>query len=106
MVSTPPPSAPGCPGCPVLDVSSTGFSVIAAQSYSIGNLVDVSIEYGDQGHSGQVSIQSIRELSPGRIRYGLHCAEAKAAPGNLAQGLQQLSVQVQRAQLRRMAGVA
>ena len=92
------------PGCWVLDVSSTGFSVIAAESYSIGNVVDVSIEYGDQSHSGKVSIQSIRELSPGRIRYGLHCTEAMALPGSLAQGLQQMSVQIQRAQLRRMAG--
>jgi len=91
-------------GCPVLDVSTTGFSVIAAEDYSIGNLVDASIEFEDQSYSGKLSIQSVRELSPGRIRYGLHCSEAKTSPGDLAKGLQRMSLQIQRAQLRRLAG--
>ena len=91
-------------GCRVLDVSSTGFAVVASQRYSVGKILDATIGYEGKSYNGKLSVQSVRELSPGRIRYGLHCTEAKKTPGNLAQGLQQMSIQIQRAQLRRLAG--
>lgn len=93
-------------GCQVLDVSTTGFSVIAAERYSVGNVVDGVIEYDNEHYSGRLSIQSVRELSRGRIRYGLHCTAGRNAPGNLAKGLQQMSVKIQRTQLARLAGRA
>lgn len=89
--------------CAVLDVSATGFSVIAAEQYSIGTLVNTSIEHEGQTCIGNVSVQSIRPLDKGWIRYGLHCADAKKSGDNLAKGLQQLSIKVQREQLRRLA---
>ncbi|MCH7808162.1 MAG: hypothetical protein IIB60_02955 [Planctomycetes bacterium] len=89
--------------CAVLDVSATGFSVIAAKHYGIGTLVNTSIEHEGQTCIGNVSVQSVRPLEKGWIRYGLHCADAKKSDDNLAEGLQQLSIQVQREQLRRLA---
>ncbi len=89
--------------CLVVDVGVTGFGVIAKEHYSIGNQVDASIEYEGQKYTGNVCIQSVRELGEGRIRYGLQCASAKTSQGNLTKGLQNMSVKIQREQLRRLA---
>lgn len=91
-------------GCSILDVSITGFSVIATENYSVGEIVDASIEHDGQTYTGKICVQSVRELGKERIRYGLHCADEKKSPGNLAKGLQQMSISVQREQLRRRAG--
>ncbi|MHC4770016.1 MAG: hypothetical protein ACYTEI_15105 [Planctomycetota bacterium] len=70
-------------GCPLLDVSSVGFAV----------------EY-----HGKARIQSIRELSGGRYRYGVHSIQDKASGGDLRKGQQLISASVEREQLRRLAG--
>ncbi|MCP4590836.1 MAG: hypothetical protein GY842_08825 [bacterium] len=90
--------------CPVVDVSALGFSVIAPTQYDSGNVVSASMKYDDQTYAGEVSVQSVRELSKGRIRYGLLCADAKTSQDNLANGLRKMSVKIQREQLRRLAG--
>ena len=89
--------------CLVVDVGVTGFGVIAKEHYSIGNQVDASIEYEGQKYTGNVCIQSFRELCEGRIRYGLQCASAKTSQDNLTKGLQNMSVKIQQEQLRRLA---
>ena len=91
--------------CPLLDVSSTGFSVIAGETYEIGRIVDAVLRYDGKEHKGKVSIQSTRQLSEGRIRYGVSCVkDAKQPSANMAAGLQHMSVSLQREQLRRLAG--
>ena len=90
--------------CPLLDVSCTGFSVVSSLEHSIGNVLEAELSYQDQDYKGKVSIQSIRELSKGRIRYGVHCVESKAAAGNMPRGLQQMTLALQSEQLRRLAG--
>lgn len=90
--------------CPLLDVSCTGFSVVSSRSYAIGNIVEAVLSYQGEDYVGNVSVQSIRELSKGRIRYGLHCVESKGAAGNMPQCLQVMTISLQSEQLRRLAG--
>ena len=90
--------------CPLLDISSTGFSLIAGETYEIGNIVDAVVRYDGKEHKGTVCVQSIRPLSEGRIRYGLHCVnDPKQPSGGMSTGLQHVSLSLQREQLRRLA---
>lgn len=89
--------------CPLLDVSCTGFSVISSRNYAIGSIVEATLIHQGEEYRGKVSVQSIRELSKGRIRYGLLCVEHRASTGNMLQGLQDMTVSLQSGQLRRLA---
>ena len=89
--------------CRVLDVSRTGLSVVSEESYTVGNVVNVSIVEDGQTYTGNVCVQSVRDLGQGRTRYGLHCVSDQKAPGTLADGLQRASMRFQREQLRRIA---
>ena len=92
--------------CPLLDVSCTGFSLVSNREHAIGNVVEAVFSYEGQEYQGKVAVQSIRELSKGRIRYGVHCVESKAAVGNMPRGLQKITLALQSEQLRRLAGTA
>lgn len=88
--------------CPVLDISSTGFAVIATDRYQVGERIAASMNFDDIETEGDVCIQSVRELSDGRYRYGLHCASKGS--GDMANKMPRISMAVQRRQLRRMSG--
>ncbi len=90
--------------CRVLDISRTGLSVVSEEGYTIGNVVDVSIVEDGQTYTGNVCVQSVRDLGKGRTRYGLHCVSDQKTQGTLAEGLQRASMRIQREQLRRLAG--
>ncbi|HMN41827.1 MAG TPA: hypothetical protein PKE29_13360 [Phycisphaerales bacterium] len=89
---------------PVNDVSATGFSIVSGSEYTVGTSVPVTMVHEGKKYTGTACVQSIRELQPGKNRYGLFCLSGKVGGGNLAQGLAQISMAMQRAQLRRMAG--
>ena len=89
--------------CPVVDVSATGFAVIAARQYKAADIVTATVRFESKTFSGQGRIESIRELEVGRIRYGLHCVDAKSTDETLRKGLQRISAAVQRQHLRRLA---
>ena len=89
--------------CAVLDVSATGFAVIAAKQRNIGDVVDTIVRSGDENFSGQGRIESVRESNCGRFRYGLHCVDAMPKGEALRIGLQKISAAVQRQHLRRLA---
>ncbi len=90
--------------CPLLDVSRTGFSVVARQSYDLGSFVNAALRYENHQYRDRVCVQSIRDLSRGRIRYGLHCVGKNRHAGGTPRGLHQISVSLEREQLRRVAG--
>ena len=89
--------------CPVVDVSATGFAVIAAEQYMATDIVEATIRFEGETFSGRGRIESVRELSAGRIRYGLHCVDGKSTDETLSKGLQQISAAVQRQHLRRLS---
>ncbi len=90
--------------CPLLDVSCTGFSVISSRNYAFGSLVEATLIYQGEEYNDTVCVQSIRELSKGRIRYGLRCLEDRASAGNLPIGLRRMTVVLESEQLRRLTG--
>lgn len=91
--------------CPLLDVSSTGFSVIAGDTHQIGSIVGAVLRYDGKEYRGEVCVQSIQDLGEGRIRYGLHCVENnKQSSLDMSAGLQNMNLALQREQLRRLAG--
>ena len=88
--------------CPVVDVSATGFAVVASQRYRTATVVDATVHYAGIASSGKGRIESVRELEPGRIRFGLHCISDKETGGTLQAGLQKIWTSVQRQHLRRL----
>ena len=89
--------------CQVVDVSATGFAVIAAKQFKTADIVTATVRFESEMFSGQGRIESIRELEVGRFRYGLHCVDGKSTDETLHKGLQQISATVQRQHLRRLA---
>ena len=89
--------------CRLLDVSSIGFSVFATNKHAIGTTLDAGLFHHGNSYTGQVCIQSVRDLDDGRIRYGLHCVDDKQGGANLEQGLRKMTMDIQRKQLRRLS---
>lgn len=91
------------PECPLTDVSATGFSVISGGNHGYGAVVAVEVEYERTKYAGRARVQSIKPLTPGRMRYGLLCLPSDG-PRSLLVGMQRISAAVQRQQLRRRSG--
>jgi hypothetical protein len=92
--------------CQLLDVSVTGFAVMATKMHGIGATVDATLYFDGKEFPGKARIQSIREMEQGRVRYGLHGLRKSEGGGELLRGMETLSAAVQRIQLRRVAGVS
>lgn len=90
--------------CVTLDVSAKGFAALAKTKHTIGAILDVDLRYEGQRFAGKVCVQSIKKRGENLNRYGLRCVKEKNAESNLAQGLWQMSMTLQRQQLRRLAG--
>lgn len=86
--------------CPVLDVSATGFAVVAFSRYRTATVVDATVHYAGIASSGKGRIENVRELEPGRIRFGVHCISDKETGGTLQAGLQKIYASVQQQHLR------
>lgn len=89
-----------------MDVSVTGFSVISPERYQVGQQIQSTIDSGGNQFKGSASVQSIKMLPIGKTRYGFHCSDNRGRKGGLAEGLQKLSMEMQRLQLRRRSGAA
>ena len=94
--------------CPLLDVSVTGFAVVAPDRCGVGkvgNVVNATLNYEDEQYTGEARIQSVRDLGGHKIRYGLFGVTGDKA-GNLPYGQQKIGMAIQREQLRRRARLA
>lgn len=90
--------------CPLTDVSVQGFSIISKASYRQGQTIAARLIYEGKSYEGRAQVQSLKDLG-GSARYGLLCAGTKSSgAAGLDRGLQQVSMGVQRMQLRRRAG--
>ncbi len=85
----------------IADVSIMGLSVISEKTYQMGEVVDVAFEVLGESYAGRCRVKSIKELAKG-TRYGLLCLNGAEA-GDLEKGLGKLTMEAQRAQLRRMS---
>ena len=90
--------------CHLLDISSSGFSLLSTREHAYGSLVEVTLEYGQNKYSGQARIQNIIEHPRGVFRYGLYGIEDKKVDSELTKGRKVISMDIQRLQLRRRTG--
>ena len=90
-------------GCPLNDVSATGFAVIAPGNFQIGQVIDAVVTYEDKTYTGRVSIQSVREMTNGKTRYGVNCVKDSTSSASLVHGVRDISMAEQRRQLGRMS---
>ncbi len=81
--------------CPVQDISASGFSVVAHKRHDVGSTLEASIEFRGDFFCGTVSIQSILELRPGRLRYGLKVQESDLHASELIDGLGQINLHLE-----------
>lgn len=91
------------PPCPVTDVSPEGFSVLLNESLSVGATFEATIFAGQTTISGQVRIQTVKQLPTGQLRYGLLAFEPKTP---FRRNLEKLSMELQRTRLKRMSRAA
>lgn len=91
-------------GCKVLDVSATGFSLLADQLHEHSTIIEVTLEYDRTQYCGEVRIQNIGQHHTGQYRYGLHLIEEAGGSKDLEDGLRHIGMNIQRLQLRRMTG--
>ena len=91
-------------GCRVVDISSTGFAAVVEQKLGIGETVAVTIEYGGSAYEGMASVQSMRQKPNGRFRYGF-LSLSHGDGGAFQEALNDVSLDVQRTQLRRLSGL-
>jgi hypothetical protein len=89
--------------CALLDVSATGFAVLATARHGPGKMVKVTLHYRGEDYSGSARVQSVRQMPDGRIRYGLNAADDKKAGGGLLKAQRQITMDIQRSHLRRLA---
>ncbi len=89
--------------CSLTDVSVQGFSLISTKPYKQGQTLPIRLLHEGQVYEGNAQVQSIKDLG-GKTRYGLLCAGKATGPASLPKGLQQVSMSIQRMQLRRRAG--
>ncbi len=89
--------------CSLTDVSVQGFSLISTKPYKQGQTLPIRLLHEGKVYEGNAQVQSIKDLG-GKTRYGLLCAGKASGPASLPKGLQQVSMSIQRMQLRRRAG--
>lgn len=90
-------------GCRVVDISSTGFAAVARASHDIGATLAVTMEFEGRACSGMAAIQSVHERPGGKLRYGLVSVSGGESKGFQEQ-LNEISLEIQRSQLRRLSG--
>lgn len=90
----------------LMDASQNGLSVESTPGRQIGERVEVAFQHNGKSFAGTMALQSIKELDPKRSRYGMYIVEERGNKSTLPQGLQQLSMHLQREQLKRQSGAA
>jgi hypothetical protein len=88
---------------PLVDVSATGYAVIATKQRNVGEIVKTTLNHDGRHFSGSACVQSVCQLDDQRIRYGMFCVDKRQPGNNLNQGLLTISMAVQREQLRRLS---
>lgn len=89
--------------CKVVDISSTGFAAVTSKQMEIGETIDTVIHFEGRTCNGIASVQSVREKPGGDFRHGFLSVSHKDG-GAFQEALNEVSLEVQRSQLRRLSG--
>jgi hypothetical protein len=85
--------------CPLVDVSPEGFAIITAREYAIGSMANVEFSHETMKISTAARVQTVKALPGGKFRHGFLAGEKKSPA---RKSLEQISIAMQRQQLRRM----
>ena len=89
--------------CPVLDMSASGCAVLTSFRHSTGSVIEITLPFEGSRFTGKGRVHSVRETSSDRFRIGLACAGDQKAGDELREGLNTITMSIQRQQLRRRA---
>ena len=89
----------------MVDLSATGFGMISKHRYPVGKTLQAGLMHEGEALNGAMTVQSVRDLGPLGIRYGLRYSEAESTNSALRKGLQEVSRRVEREMLRRRSGL-
>jgi hypothetical protein len=90
-------------GCQVVDISPEGFAAITSTKLDLGSVLRIRLTGEEQTFETSARVQTVRETSAGKFRYGFLVPQSNRAARNT---MQQISVAMQRRQLKRMRGAA
>ncbi len=90
--------------CDILDISASGMAVKSKLVLYQNQKIDIKIEYEGEIYHGPTRIRNIRKMAKGYYRYGMVCCEKRSDKTCLMKGLTQISMNIQREQLKRLAG--
>ena len=89
--------------CPVVDVSPEGFAAILSTPLQIGTQVSITLRYKNASVQTVARVQTAKNFPKGKVRYGFLVPDKHGSGRKL---LLHISGEIQRAQLRRLAGAA
>ena len=89
--------------CALADVSPEGLGTITTQQLKLGQRVEVELTVEGTSVYGLLCVQTVKQLSPTRFRYGLYAPEPKSL---MRRSLERLTSTMQRYQLKRISGAA
>lgn len=92
--------------CQLVDVSATGFGILSASDFHVGDTLEVELEYREIACAGKARVQNVTKAGSRMKRYGFHAVEAPRGHGQngLQAGLGLIAAAIQKDQLRRLAG--
>jgi PilZ domain len=89
--------------CQVVDISPEGFAAITSSKLNLGSVVQTEVWGEGDSFSAPARVQTVQERDDGRFRYGFLVSRDHMAARKT---MQQMSVTMQRLQLKRLRGVA
>lgn len=92
--------------CKLVDVSASGFAVIAPLSFNVGGQAQVSLFHDNASFTGNATVQSVAPFSETQTRYGFYLSNQPHESAELDRAVQKIAMDLQREQLRRLSGSA
>jgi hypothetical protein len=93
-------------GCTIQEICRSGLGLVSDRKYSIGQILNVTLDFHDEGVSGQMVIEWMRQLDGDRTRYGLRGLFDAKGSDTLQVGLMRFTRAVHRQNLQRVSGAA
>ncbi|MFB3118138.1 MAG: PilZ domain-containing protein, partial [Myxococcota bacterium] len=93
-------------GCTIQEISMSGLGLISDRKYSIGQILNVTLQSEDEGFGGRAVVEWIQQLDGDRTQYGLRGLFDAKGSDTLRIGLMRFTRAVHRKNLQRISGAA
>ena len=91
-------------GCTIQEISMSGLGLVSDRKYSIGQILNVTLQSEDEGFGGRAVVEWIRQLDGDRTQYGLRGVFDAKGSDTLRIGLMRFTRAVHRKSLQRVSG--